>query len=302
MLVIMLEELPVGKRGHVFSFTNPYFHNSYLVFGSEQVLICDTSCGPEPMKHVKRFIETHTSKDQQVIIFNSHHHYDHVWGNSVFAKESIYAHKSCYEALEKTGERDLIEFAAHKRGEVRLVLPNMTFDDIVLLDDGNIELFHSPGHTFDSSSCIDHVDRVLFVGDNVESPIPYVFDADLDQYIATLVEYQSIDWDYLVTGHDPVQTDRTLLENNIEYLSRLRSWSIRLEDLPPEARFRHIENLVNLAKLVNPSEFDAKAKLCMTDARDALRSQYQEHSQAKDMIGVLDKVITGQWESEELGG
>ncbi|MCF2137867.1 MAG: MBL fold metallo-hydrolase [Candidatus Thorarchaeota archaeon] len=287
-----MKQSSIGSRGHLFSFTDPYFHNTYLIIGSDQIVICDTSCGPEPMEHVKRFVEAHRNNDQQIIVFNSHHHYDHVWGNSVFSTDSIYAHKSCYEALEKNGERDLVQFSSHKCGDIELVLPNQIFTDVVFLDNGAIELFHSPGHTYDSSSCFDHVDKVLFVGDNVESPIPYISDGDLDQYIATLVEYRSMDWDYLVTGHDPVQSDRALLEANIEYLERLRKWVLRLNDLPPEAQDRHITNMVELGKLVNPAELGPDARPCFAEVRNILESRVHSDEKVRSMLKIVEHVLS----------
>ena len=261
----------LGQRGHLFSFDRPYFHNTLVLSTETQAIVCDTSCGPVPMEPVKNLIAS-LSGPPQTVVFNSHHHYDHVWGNCAFKHCTIYGHRLCAEMLEEVGQQHLVEFAAHRLGNVVLVPPNQTFDNVVVLDDGNIEMFHSPGHTSDSASLIDRTEGLLFVGDNVESPIPFIFAADIDRYVATLVEYQSMEWRMMVAGHDPVLTDGRLLKSNIEYLTSLRDWTIRVADLPQEARARHIENLVELGKLVNPQSLQHDAAFVYEDAIEYIRS------------------------------
>ncbi len=245
----------ISERGVVFPLLDPYNINIYLIEGDSQVIICDTGCGPDHMQDVKQFIEQMEPQPEQIIILNSHHHYDHVWGNSVFEDASIYSHESCLSKLIAEGEKALSQYSEHKRGEVRLTLPNQPFPDRVVFDNGNIEFFYTPGHTDDSVSCIDRQDKVLFVGDNVETPIPFIYSPDLDQYIATLTEYLTMDWDVLVASHDPIYYDDTLIRSNIEYLEEVRSWEMPLIEMDVSIS-RHVMNLVVMADSLSKDDLD----------------------------------------------
>ncbi len=262
----------IGDRGAIFTFKDPYFTNSFVITTNEQIIICDTFCGPDSMKEIRKFIEQDKGLVRQLVIFNSHYHYDHIWGNCEFPDESIYAHSLCYNKILENGERDLKSHAKHTRGEVKLTLPNQLFTSNVLFDDGRIMLFHSPGHTIDSSSCIDYEDGVLFVGDNVETPFPYIYDSDIDQYIATLVEYVSMDWKYLVAGHDPLMLDARLIESNIDYLEQLRDWEVNLVDLDRRNRSHHIMNLAFLTKSLERNEIEEHMEQRMHEAIEFLDS------------------------------
>jgi hypothetical protein len=87
----------------------------------------------------------------------------------------------------------------------------------------------------------------LFVGDNVETPIPYLNEPDLATYIASLNLYLELDWNYLVAGHDPLQSNDLLVRENIEYLEGVAEWSIDMLDLDTQISSRHIMNLAEIA-------------------------------------------------------
>jgi glyoxylase-like metal-dependent hydrolase (beta-lactamase superfamily II) len=259
----------ISERGIIFPFDNPYLTNVYIIDGRDQIIVCDTSLGPEPMSHVKQLI-SNLESTKQVVILNSHYHYDHVWGNCVFEDKSIYSHERCYAILRDEGKIALKEYANHMKGTVKLVLPNHMFQNRVIFEDGKIEFFYSPGHTADSSSCIDYVDRVLFVGDNVESPIPFLYDSDIEQYIATLTNYLTIDWKTMIASHDPVMKDDSLLKDNIEYLEKFNSWRIELSELDRRTIGRHIMNLAQVAGLMDIEGIETECVIRFREAQDYL--------------------------------
>jgi glyoxylase-like metal-dependent hydrolase (beta-lactamase superfamily II) len=273
----------ISDRCVVFPFDDPYLANVYIIDGRDQIIVCDTSFGPKPMLHVNKFI-SNLENTKQVIIFNSHFHYDHVWGNCAFEDISIYSHDQCYSKLKEEGEIALKEYVNHMRGNVKLVLPNQMFGNHVIFEDGNIEFFYSPGHTDDSASCIDYVDRVLFVADNVESPIPFLYDSDIEQYIATLNHYLTIDWKTMIASHDPIMKDDTLLRDNIEYLEKFNSWSIDLSELDQKTRGRHIMNLAEMAGLMDEEEMESECIRRFREAQDILEGM--------DSNPLIEKMLT----------
>lgn len=238
----------VGKRGILFSFKKPYFTNVYAILADNAVFIIDTFLGPEAMELVKEAIEKKRAI-QRYIILNSHADYDHFWGNQSFKGSDIYAHEMAYHRIQREGRSFLQLYNSHQLGEVVITKPNILFTDQVYFIDERVLFFYSPGHTDDSVSVYDIKDRVLFVGDNIEKPIPYVYSTQIDRYIETLKDYLNYTADYIISGHDPIMTDTYLIEQNITYLTKLSSFSVSLDDLTSSKHQAiHWSNLISLAQ------------------------------------------------------
>ena len=238
----------IGERNLVVAFLEPFYTTTHLIFGDNRVYVCDTFLGPEPMKEIAKIIKENGHEDKPIVVFNSHADWDHIWGNCYFKDSIILGHRLCKERIEKEGKDELNKHFEEQRGNVIMTPPTTIFDSTYFFEDDSIEFFHSPGHTIDSSSCYDHIDRILFVGDNIESDLPYVNSLDFDTYISTLKGYHDLDWTHLVPGHDPVQTDDTLVQSNLEYLRNLKEWEINLNDLSQKGLDVH---LYTLSKLVD---------------------------------------------------
>ena len=178
----------VGSRGHVISFPELGRTNIYLIFGPKHTFLCDTFLGPDPMEDVWKLLATH-GRTQPVIVFNSHKDWDHVWGNCAFPNSTILATERCAANLRKHYAAELAEYGDWAQGDVELVLPNLLFRHQLSFPEDKVLFFSSPGHTDGSASCLDLEDRALFVGDNVEYPIPYLYSIDLGSYEETLTEY-----------------------------------------------------------------------------------------------------------------
>jgi glyoxylase-like metal-dependent hydrolase (beta-lactamase superfamily II) len=221
----------IGERGWVFAFEDPYLTNVLVIIGDKRVFVCDTFCGPDSMKTVVDYLQQQGHGSLPMVVFNSHSHYDHIWGNSFFEGAPIISQRESTRLIDVEGPQALLDYAAHKKGDVRLVKPN------------TVEFFHSPGHTIDSASCYDSRDKVLFVSDNVESTMPYLYQSNLLLYIETMKGYLQRDWNFLVTGHDPVSQDSDLVRSNLDYLLKVKDWTLKIEDLPVKARIHHFNNI-----------------------------------------------------------
>lgn len=99
---------------------------------------------------------------------NTHFHWDHVWGNCAFAAEVI-GHEQCRTLLEENWEAQLDKQKKFLRGRVERRLPTITFEQRLCFPEERIELFYSLGHTRDSISLYDQEERILYVGDNLDS-------------------------------------------------------------------------------------------------------------------------------------
>lgn len=189
----------------------------YVIATARRVWVIDTFCGSLCMESIVKDLP----KGREVMVVNTHFHWDHVWGNCAFPGEVI-SHRRCRELMAANWERDLARYGTYRRGRVDLRLPTITFETRLTFPEEGIELFYSPGHTGDSISLFDHEDRLLYVGDNLERPLVYVEDPDLDTYLRTLEEYKKYRPKLLLAGH---AQNITLgeMEGTIAYLRQLKA-------------------------------------------------------------------------------
>lgn len=280
----------VGTRGYLATFDKPYLTNVYVINGSEHVFVCDTFLGPKPMQNLLSSLRKLHVINKPVVVFNSHHHYDHVWGNMHFPSSMILAHMDCRKRMEQTGKKDLVEFNQHAQGQVTVALPNVVFTDRVVFSDEQVEFFHSPGHTSDSSSCFDEIDKILFVGDNVESAIPYLNEPNLDSYESTLASYANTEWNSLVAGHDPLITDRSLLTRNLAYVKGFRDHAADLNDIASGDLSRHFTNLLTVCQVLVSQGKRSEAERYYDEAKHLLGSKRDDGS-ARALLDSLRKMF-----------
>ncbi|MDF1538914.1 MAG: MBL fold metallo-hydrolase, partial [Candidatus Thorarchaeota archaeon] len=164
-----MELIKIGERNLTVAFQDPFYTTTHLIFGDHRVYVCDTFIGPEPMEKISKIIEENGHKDKPIVVFNSHADWDHVWGNCYFKDALILGHRECRTRIEKEGEEGLEKNYDYQQGKVILTPPTTLFDTNFIFEDDEVEFFHSPGHTIDSASCYDHREKILFVGDNIES-------------------------------------------------------------------------------------------------------------------------------------
>ncbi|MFC1744261.1 MBL fold metallo-hydrolase [Candidatus Riflebacteria bacterium] len=221
-----MEPYKAGTNGFLFHFdeSNSPFEQAtyiYVILAEEKIFICDTHVGPDSMDAVKEFLGPFFN-GRDILVFNTHYDWDHVWGNCSFPEAVIIAHKKCRELLscDIVWEEMLTNNRQYFHGEVERKLPNLTFEkELTFIDDG-VTFFHSPGHSPDSSSCFHQKDGVLYVGDNVEYPIPYFSWHHLDEYERSLQTYKDMQPKILVTGHSGI-VGMELLEENLKYVSQM---------------------------------------------------------------------------------
>ena len=212
----------IGTRGHLFVFDLSEIGtdtaNVYLIDGEKHWFLIDTFLGPEAMSAVKPYMQD----DKPIIVVNTHSHFDHFWGNCAFPGSTIVGHALCRQGIDKQQQRDYLENHPElQRGKVELVAPNMTFEKRVVFEEDEVELFHSPGHTRDSISCIDRKDQVLLVGDNIGLPIPSIYPGvKVGEFIETLETYQALALPTIVSSHYNEVGDN-LIAAHLEYLQRL---------------------------------------------------------------------------------
>ncbi|MBP2636984.1 MAG: Zn-dependent hydrolase, glyoxylase [Firmicutes bacterium] len=209
----------LGNRGVVFTFEDDI--GVYLIQTDTYWFLCDTHLGPQSMEIIKQYI-AEQANNKAVIVFNSHSDWDHIWGNCAFPGALIIGHETCRKRMQEIGEFELeLESLRQQHcGNIKLMLPNVTFNDRLLFADEEIEFIYAPGHTVDSAICFDRKDAVLFVGDLVEQPIPYLDYHDLATYIETLEFIKSFPAKSKLSAHSGI-VDNDLIERNIAYITTI---------------------------------------------------------------------------------
>lgn len=215
-----MEIKTVGARGFLFTFYDlGIATNVYVINGEKHVYVVDTYLGPDIMQEINNFIAEKCG-DKPLIAINSHSHWDHVWGNSVYSSSLIIGHELCKKHMQKEGAEKLEKLKEYQRGQVILTYPNLTFTDKLFFEEDGLLVYYTPGHTDDGISVLDLEDRVLFAGDNLERPIPYIMSGNIPQYISTLEEYLEVDADLIIGGHTGIE-GKELIEDNLAYVRKV---------------------------------------------------------------------------------
>lgn len=171
----------LGDRIYVRRYSEPFDHNVGLILGGAGALVVDTRCNPAQARVLREEIGQ-ISPLPVGWVFNTHEHWDHVFGNQEFAEARIWGHLECRRQLVENGEETRARVMGYypddpAYGEVAVTPPAETFTDQASLDlgDRTVDLaFYGLGHT--SSDAALHVDGVTFAGDLVEEGNPPTFD------------------------------------------------------------------------------------------------------------------------------
>lgn len=238
----------LGKKSNAYVYDDikSYLTSAFLIEKKSKIYLIDTFCGSDSMEPIINEINK-ISQDKEVIVINTHFHWDHVWGNCSFKGCNIISHELCRKLLDKFWEEQINKNGEYIFGKAEKQLPNITFKEKMIFEDDGIELFYSPGHTSDSISVFDREEKILYVGDNLEKPIIYVESNDVSTYIKTLKNYLTYNPKKIVASHTLEITKEDLI-NTIKYLKSLQA----NEEMEFESEYErkiHKENLKIVHKM-----------------------------------------------------
>lgn len=216
-----MENIKISENCNVFIYDHieSYTTNVFLIEKKSKVFLIDTFCGADSMMPIKKALE---GVSKEVIVINTHFHWDHVWGNCSFKENMIISHEKCRELLDKHWDEQLKKNEKYILGNTEKYLPNLIFNTNINFHNEGIEIFYSPGHTIDSISIFDHDEKILYAGDNLEKPIIYVEDKDIETYIKTLKKYLDYKPKKIMAGHTLNLTEDNI-NQTIKYLNDLKN-------------------------------------------------------------------------------
>ncbi len=184
-----------------------------VVLGGREVLVVDTRSTPAQAREILADLRELTG-DPVTVVVDTHWHFDHTFGNSVFRPAAIWGHVRAAERLLREGAASKREVAeaipklAPDLAEVVIDPPEHTFDDVATVELGDrlVELsFHGRGHTDGDIAVLVPDARVLFSGDLIEEGSPPSFgDSFPLDWPATLERLLPLATGAVVPGHGKV--------------------------------------------------------------------------------------------------
>jgi len=172
--------------------------------GDKNNYIVDTGLGSLCVAPIKEYLK---DDSKPVVVINTHYHWDHIWGNSCFVEKLIISHSLCREMIKSQWETMVKSKGEYKCGTVEMHLPNLVFEKELYFPEDKVRVIYTPGHTIDSVSVIDEVDRVINVGDNIGDNMGEIVPSiacELDVYVDTLLRYSKMNFDTCISGHNVV--------------------------------------------------------------------------------------------------
>ncbi|HUP96271.1 MAG TPA: MBL fold metallo-hydrolase [Burkholderiales bacterium] len=190
--------------------------NSAFLVTDEGVLVIDTRQHPKRAEELVATIRKYTAKPIRWVI-NTHAHGDHYFGNSVFKREgaTIIAHRDTAGMMQAQFDREMkrrmgyFKQRQYEPAEVKLVLPDLTFDSKITLTLGGrtVEVFYmGPGQNPGDTFIYFPKERVLYAGGPFSKqswPNPS-FTPSMQGWIEVLKKIAAMDADKYLGGHGDI--------------------------------------------------------------------------------------------------
>ncbi|MCZ6795228.1 MAG: NAD(P)-dependent oxidoreductase [Planctomycetota bacterium] len=204
-------------------------NNGIIVF-DDFVLVVDANF-PSGAEACLADIRQHTDKPVR-FVFDTHHHGDHAYGNSVWAakgavpvaQENVIGQMELYEPArwrEAAENREDVK----KLGRDGPMPPVVTFPRRMRIADSSrtVELLHfGTAHTRGDGFAYLPREKILFTGDAVvNGPYNYMGDGNTESWLQVLDALSELDVEVVAPGHGACG-DRSLIADQRDYISGLR--------------------------------------------------------------------------------
>lgn len=186
--------------------------NVGLVLGDGAALVIDTRATYGQADELKAEIASLTAAPVTTAV-NTHHHWDHTFGNARFAGADLVGHARCASQLVATGPamkaqlKEMVTPVNHDQVDAIVITPPTTlFEETMKLNVGGRDVdLHYFGRAHTDNDIIVRVDDVVFAGDIIEeSAPPYFGDSFPLEWPHTLA--RSLIGSVYVPGHGDVMT------------------------------------------------------------------------------------------------
>ena len=143
--------------------------NMYLLLGEDSAMLLDTGCGLSPLKP----IIDNLIADRELVVLNSHTHWDHILGNEEFGE--VYVHEEEAQIIKKAYDISYFQDSPNKNNiqiyanQNFLIPPSKIIKTIKDQDEFDlgelkVKIIHCPGHS-PGSVCLLTSNNELFTSD-----------------------------------------------------------------------------------------------------------------------------------------
>jgi glyoxylase-like metal-dependent hydrolase (beta-lactamase superfamily II) len=204
-------------------------NNIWVVF-EDHVAVIDANF-PDGAEDVVAAIKKTTNKPIRYV-FDTHHHGDHAYGNSVFFKEgaTVVAQSNCARLMREFGPAEFEEAGKGPTGRKDvassfLKSPGIVFDDRLVLDDGKQRVeFLFLGHAHTAGDAVAWLPKhgILCTGDAcVNGAYNFMGHSDSGSWIKALEKMADLKPKMVCPGHGPV-AGPDLIQKQKRYFVDLR--------------------------------------------------------------------------------
>lgn len=198
---------------------------SFLIVGEQRALLFDTGLGIGDMRKVAEGLT-----DLDIVVLNSHTHYDHIGGNHQF--DTVYATATDYSRQRSAGSTpaDVAGFftegwvwkplpedldVAAFRSEPFTISKTVADGELIELGGRTLEVVMVPGHAPDALCLLDRENRIIFTGDTfyLASLYTHLEGSDFDAYAKSAAKLASLAdaYDRAYTAHNVPVVDGAYL-------------------------------------------------------------------------------------------
>jgi glyoxylase-like metal-dependent hydrolase (beta-lactamase superfamily II) len=205
--------------------------NNTVIINDTDVMLVDDGTTPAAARAFLEDVKILTNKPVRYVV-NTHFHYDHTDGNSVFSPDvDIIGHEYVRNAIlnfdvlhREPFVTSQARMPAEERAQIKPTPPNVTYSSKMLLYKGPHEiqlLFLGRGHTGGDTVVFLPRERIVCTGDLMESRLAYMGDAYFDEWVATLEALKKLDFATVLPGHGTPFGDKGLITAFQSYLTDL---------------------------------------------------------------------------------
>jgi glyoxylase-like metal-dependent hydrolase (beta-lactamase superfamily II) len=209
--------------------------NVGLVVGNDCAMVVDTRASERQGRELGDEIRWLTQA--RLIVANTHHHYDHSFGNAAFLPGEMWGHERCAARMRSDARTTQFALAAampevaNEYTDTSITPPNKTFRDHVTVDLGGrkVDLTHfGRGHTDNDIVILVPDVHAVFAGDLVEQGGPPSFEdsypLDWPGTLGRLLDFAD---GPIVPGHGEI-VGRAFVEGQLADLSALAQLARRV--------------------------------------------------------------------------
>ena len=181
-----------------------------VVLGADGALVIDTLGSRREAERLRADLRRLGVRREPRWVVNTHAHFDHCFGNDVFARSAeLWGHVSVPHDLARTDREALAEEFPDWASDVRtatIAPPDRLVDHAAVIDLGDrvVKLHHlGRGHTAGDLVIFVPDARCVYAGDLVEESGPPAYGADSFplEWPVTLIQLLNLPFDALVPGH-----------------------------------------------------------------------------------------------------